>query len=148
MAVSSSPRSNAMWTHEEAIETSATPQRVWTLFADVANWPRWNAGIEHITLHGAFASGARFSMQLPDGGPSLDSTLAEVEPGSHFTDETQVDGACVRVQHQIIAVRPDCTRIVYRTTVTGPQAEQWGPMVTADFAAVLTALKACAEGEP
>ena len=135
-----------MWTHEASIETSATPRRIWALFADVPNWPRWNAGIGRITLHGEFAPGARFDMQLPGDGPCLSSVLAEVEPGSHFTDETVVDGACVRVRHQIVAVRPGCTRIVYHTTVTGPGAAPWGLVVTEDFAAVLAALKACAEG--
>ena len=42
-----------MWTHEESIETSASPATVWKLFADVARWKDWNAGIEAIEMHGS-----------------------------------------------------------------------------------------------
>ena len=34
-----------MWKHEESIVTSASPARIWALFADVPGWKKWNAGI-------------------------------------------------------------------------------------------------------
>jgi len=36
----------SMWTHEQSIETSASPARAWQLFADVSRWKDWKAGIE------------------------------------------------------------------------------------------------------
>jgi uncharacterized membrane protein len=48
-----------MWEVEHSIETSATPQEIWRLWADVAGWPAWNADIEEIELRGRLPPGAR-----------------------------------------------------------------------------------------
>jgi hypothetical protein len=62
-----------MWTHKDSIETAANPTRVWQLFADVARWKEWNAGIESIEMHGPFSTGTTFIMQ-PPGQEALTST--------------------------------------------------------------------------
>ncbi len=60
-----------MWNTEAQTDIAASPGRVWQLRADVAGWPRWNAGVAAARLLGPFATGSRFEMQLPDGGPLL-----------------------------------------------------------------------------
>jgi hypothetical protein len=55
-----------MWTVEHNIETSALPEQVWRLWADVERWPEWNGDIERIELHGSFATGGRI-MMTPSG---------------------------------------------------------------------------------
>ena len=133
-----------MWTHEETIQTSASPARVWELFADITRWKNWNAGIETIEIHGPFSTGTSFTMK-PPGQDALTSTLIEVEPNQSFSDETVVDETRVVVSHQLVPLASGGTRIVYRTEITGPEAEAFGPMVTSDFPAVLAALKRLAE---
>lgn len=133
-----------MWTHEESIDTQATAAQVWALLSDVAGWQQWNAGIERIALHGPFASGTRFSMK-PPGEEEFTSLLLDVRQNEGFTDETVLDGTCVRVYHEIATQPSGATRITYRTEITGPAAADIGPMVTADFADVLRALKQRAE---
>lgn len=68
-----------MWIHEESIETTASPARVWELLANVEKWGDWNAGIERIELHGPFANGTQFTMQPPGQDPFI-STLVDVRP--------------------------------------------------------------------
>jgi hypothetical protein len=55
----------------------------------------------------------------------------------------------VRVRHTIEPLDGGRSRVVYRATVDGPNAEEHGPeigeQVTADFPSVLTSLKARAE---
>ena len=133
-----------MWTHEESIETSATPARVWELFADVARWKDWNAGIETIEIHGPFEAGTSFTMQ-PPGQDALTSTLIEVKPNQSFTDETLVDKTRVLVSHKLVWLSEGRTKIIYGTEITGPGAEEFGQMVTSDFPEVLAALKRLAE---
>ena len=133
-----------MWTHEEAIEASAAPARVWELFADVARWKEWNAGIETIQIHGPFKEGATFTMQPPGQDP-INSTLVEVKSNESFTDETVVDEVCVLVRHQLVPLPSGGTEIIYSTEITGPGAAEFGPMVTSDFADVLARLKRLAE---
>jgi hypothetical protein len=133
-----------MWAHEDSTEVTATPARIWTLFADVTGWRSWNAGIETIELHGPFAVGTRFTMQPPGQGPLL-STLIEVTPNEGFTDETVVGETRVLVSHRIVPLAAGGVKVVYTTEVTGPDADEIGPIVTADFPDVLAALKDRAE---
>lgn len=138
--------SGPMWIHEESIETSASAETLWRLFEDVAGWPRWNAGIAHIALHGAFARGNAFTMGLPDGD-TVTSTLTEVSAEVCFTDETLVDGNRVAVAHLLVPLRHGGTRVTFRTQVDGPDDTAIGPMVSRDFGEVLAALRALAERE-
>ena len=133
-----------MWTHEDSIETSALPTRVWEFFSDVPRWKDWNAGIERIEIHGSFAKGTTFTMQ-PPGQDALTSTLIEVRPNESFTDETVVGETRVLVSHQLVQLPSGRTKIIYRTEITGPGAEEFGPVVTSDFPDVLAALKNLAE---
>jgi uncharacterized protein YndB with AHSA1/START domain len=135
-----------MWTHEESIETRAAPDRIWKLLSDVTSWKQWNAGVAHIEIHGPFASGTKFDMQLPDGG-AFTSTLLDVRENELFTDETVIDGTRVVVHHRIAPVASGGSRVSYHTEITGPAAAEFGPLVTGDFAAVLASLKALAEAQ-
>ena len=133
------------WMHEDSIDIAAAPERVWRLFADAPGWPRWNAGVAAIALHGAFADGARFDMQLPDG-TVLESVLRDVVPGEGFGDETLLGPARVRVRvdHRIAPRLGGC-RVRYRTEVRGGPAADIGDAVAGDFPQVLIALRALAE---
>jgi hypothetical protein len=117
---------------------------VWELFADVARWKHWNAGIDAIEIHGPFKAGTTFTM-TPTGQDALRSMLIEVIPGESFTDETVVNDTRVVVSHRLSRLPSGNTRIIYRTEITGPGAAEFGPMVTADFGDVLASLKRLAE---
>ncbi|WP_426339636.1 SRPBCC family protein [Pseudoduganella sp. S-14] len=134
-----------MWTHRDSIETSASPEIVWQLFRDVPGWKTWNAGIEAIALHGPFTQGTTFTMQPPGSAP-FTSTLLEVEENRGFTDVTEIDGTRVVVRHLIAALPDGGSRVTYATEIIGPQAADFGPMVTGDFPEVLAGLKRVAEG--
>lgn len=54
-----------MWSYEYSADTSATPEAIWPFFEDVAGWPTWNQGIEHIVLEGPFTTGSTFLMTPP-----------------------------------------------------------------------------------
>ena len=132
------------WIHETSIETTAAPAVLWKIFADVSGWKRWNAGIERILLLGDFASGIRFVMQ-PPGQEAFTSKLLDVVENQGFVDETVIDETRVVVDHRLIPLAWGGTKVVYRTEVEGPQADDFGPMVTGDFPEVLSALKDFAE---
>jgi uncharacterized protein YndB with AHSA1/START domain len=69
-----------MWVTEHSIATSAPPDAVWRLWADVAGWPDWNGDIERIELIGPFAPGSRIVM-TPEGQEPVVLRIAEaVEP--------------------------------------------------------------------
>lgn len=135
-----------MWHHEYSIETSASPGAIWQLFRDVEGWKAWNAGIEKISIAGAFAEGTRFSMQ-PPGQEAFTSELICVVENERFDDETVVGDVRVVVEHRIHALAPGRTRVTYAASVTGPDAADIGAAVTGDFPEVLAALAKLAESK-
>jgi uncharacterized protein YndB with AHSA1/START domain len=137
---------NNTWTCEHSAEIAASSDTIWTLFTDVAGWPRWNAGIERIELTGAFQTGAIFSMTVPGQPPvTMTTRLIEVRPRESFIDETVVGDLVIVVSHRLEPRGPARTTVVYAMTATGPGAEEVGPAVSSDFPEVLSALKGLAE---
>jgi hypothetical protein len=51
-----------MWTIEHGIETTASPQAIWSLWSEVATWPDWNGDIARIEISGPFAVGSTIAM--------------------------------------------------------------------------------------
>jgi hypothetical protein len=136
-----------MWSYEYSADTSATPEVIWPFFEDVAGWPTWNQGIEHIVLEGPFTAGSTFLM-TPPGEQTLRSQLVDVRAPEGFSDVTELDGLRVTVHHRLHRL-PTGTRITYRMEITGDQADsvgpEIGPAISGDFPQVIAALIALAE---
>jgi uncharacterized protein YndB with AHSA1/START domain len=137
-----------MWEQEYRGQTGAAPDAVWRLWADMASWPEWNAGIATIEADGPFAVGTRFVMTPPAGEPVL-LRIVEIDEERSFTDQMDAEDFVVRTTHQL-APSGDGTRLIYRTEISGPAADaigpELGPQITADFPEVLEALARRAEG--
>ncbi|MCP3378901.1 MULTISPECIES: SRPBCC family protein [unclassified Bradyrhizobium] len=132
------------WRTEYAIETSATPETIWSIFCDVPGWKNWNAGIEQIDIDGPFAAGTWFTMK-PPGEEALRSQLIDVRENVHFVDETRVGDLVIKVAHRIEPLGSARTRIIYAVDAQGPEASDIGPAVSADFPEVLASLAKLAE---
>ena len=137
-----------MWIGEHSIETSARPEQVWRLWADVDGWPQWNGDIERIELHGSFAIGGRI-MMTPPGQETIELRIADVVEPVLFVDEASLDDVVIRTTHRVQRVGYERSRVTYRMEIDGPAADtlgpQLGPAISADFPEVLAALVACAE---
>lgn len=139
-----SAKSTLVWETEHQLEVHATPGAIWSLLSDVSTWPRWNAGVARIDLEGAFITGARFTMTLPDGAV-LHSRLVEVQPQKCFLDETPVGDLRVFVEHRLEPIDAARTRVVFALEAFGPNCDDLGPAIAADFPLVLRGLAAQAE---
>jgi uncharacterized protein YndB with AHSA1/START domain len=137
-----------MWTYEHSVGTSAPPDRIWRLWADVAGWPEWNGDIERIELVGAFAAGSTILM-TPIGQEPIELRIAEAVEPELFVDEARLGEIVVRTIHRIRRVNDSVARITYRMEITGPAADalgpQIGPEMTADFPQTLARLAERAE---
>lgn len=74
---------------EYTLETTATKEAIWGIWADVANWNTWDHGIEYSTLNGPFQTGSTGTLK-PKGGPLVHTKLTRVEPLKLFIDETKL----------------------------------------------------------
>ncbi|WP_062647708.1 SRPBCC family protein [Streptomyces maremycinicus] len=137
-----------MWEYEHSIETTATPEAVWRLWADVPSWGTWNAEIEKIEIDGPFAAGARITMTPPGDDPIV-LRLAEAVEGERFVDEARFGDLLLRTVHRIERIDGSRIRVVYRMEITGTGADEAGPQIgpgiTADWPDTLAALVAVAE---
>jgi Polyketide cyclase / dehydrase and lipid transport len=137
-----------MWANEYCAETSATPEEVWRLWADVESWPEWNGDIERIELIGAFAAGSTILMK-PIGDEPVELNIAEAVEPELFVDEPHMGEIVVRTIHRVRRIEPERARTSYRIEITGPAADtlgpQIGPEISGDFPQTLAGLVARAE---
>jgi uncharacterized protein YndB with AHSA1/START domain len=89
-----------MWTTEYNVETTASPEAVWRLWADVAGWPTWNRDIETIEIDGPFAAGSTIFMK-PYGEDPVELRIAEAVEPERFVDEADLGEVVVRTSHRV-----------------------------------------------
>ena len=132
-----------MWTYEHSIETDASPESIWPLYTDVPAWPRWDQGLEWVTLTGPFAAGSTGSLKVPGQDP-LPFKVLEVRPMEGFSDETYIPGLAIRFDHSLERMAAGKTRITHRVIITGPAADDLGsdlgPQITADVPEAMASL--------
>jgi hypothetical protein len=136
-------KGDAMWTTEHAIETTAAPEAIWRVWADVPRWGEWNPDIERIELDGPFAEGSTITM-TPRGQEPIELRIAEAVEPERFVDEADLGDVVVRTLHRAERLEGDRVRVVYRMEISGPAADtmgpELGPAISADFPDVLAAL--------
>ena len=125
------------WSHE--VVSTARPEQVWTLYAEVERWTQWDAGLEGVTLDGPFAVGSRGTMAV-SGQPPLTWELVEVVDGELFTDVTEIPGVATLTFVHRVAAHPSGSLITHEVRIEGPAADRLGPMVTSDTPAAMEAL--------
>jgi len=132
-----------MWKTEHAHESSAAPEAVFALWADVEGWPSWDASLIATTLAGPFAAGTTGTLH-PQGMPEpIAFTVTAVEAGAGFSDETWLGPLVLRFSHRV-EPRPGGSRIVVEIEADGPDADQIGPAVAEDLPESVAALAAAA----
>jgi uncharacterized protein YndB with AHSA1/START domain len=137
-----------MWETEHSVETTASPEQIWRVWADVAGWPDWNGDIERIELIGPFAAGSRILM-TPIGDQPIELRIAEAVEPERFVDEAHLGETVVRTIHSVRRIDSERASVTYRMEITGPAADtlgpQIGPEISGDFPQTLAGLVARAE---
>lgn len=110
-------------------ETTATPEAIWALWADVPGRPRWDAGLERITIDGPFRAGARGEVLL-QGQPARAYEVVAVEPPVAFTDRFELPlGTYSDWQHRITETGDGRRAVTFRVTVRGPSSAMLAPIM-------------------
>ena len=130
--------------HTGTVSTTAPPESVWALWSDPTTWSTWDPAVEGVRIDGAFAAGATGTMTLT-GGIEAPVTLEVVEAGSRYLDQLTMGDLTIRIDH-VVQPKDSGAEVTVSTVITGPGAEDVGPMVVADAPKALAALVAMAEG--
>lgn len=89
-----------MFIAEHTIETKASREAIWKLWADVENWNKWDHGLEYTTINGPFVSGTTGTLK-PKGGPLVPIKLTHVTPLKSFYDEAKLPLTKIIMYHDI-----------------------------------------------
>ena len=131
-----------MWTTEQSIETTASPESIWRLWSHVATWGEWNADIERIEISRPFARGSTIAM-TPAPQETVELRIAKTAEPLLFVDEAELGEITVTTFHRLDTVADARSRVIYRMEITGLAADTLGPVVglgsSGDFPDVLAA---------
>ena len=130
--------------YTRTVTTTASAPDVWALWSDPGSWHAWDPAVESVALEGHFAEGAAGTMVL-SGGIEVPVTLELVEPGARYMDRLEMGDLRIHIDHVVKDVDGGA-EVTVSTIITGPGADDIGPMVTADAPKAMEALCALAEG--
>jgi hypothetical protein len=129
--------------YTRTVTTTATAHDVWALWSDPGSWHAWDPSVESVAMEGHFAEGAAGTMVLT-GGIEVPVVLELVEPGARYLDRLEMGELRIHIDH-VVKDADGGAEVTVSTIVTGPGAEDIGPMVTADAPKAMEALCALAE---
>lgn len=112
---------------EHRTTVATPPARLFHLYADVANWHRWDPDTRAATLNGPFAAGSRGTL-TPSKGNTVPMVVTFADPDRGFTVESRIPLLLRMVfEHELIARGPSQTEVVHRVTLSGPLSWLIGP---------------------
>ena len=118
-----------MAAHVRFRDTTASPDRVWTIWSDTSTWPEWNPDVLSVSLNGPFATGTSGEMHTRAGGRHQ-IRLASVEPGRAFELATSVMPlSSLTFRCEVSPASSGGSRISQGVTVSGPLAFVFSPMM-------------------
>jgi hypothetical protein len=113
-----------MWSVEHTAHSSASPQAVWDVWADVAEWSRWNPTIAEASLDAPFAEGTTGSLK-PAKGPRSKVVLREVHPAAGFVVVSGLPGARMRIEHEVAEAPEGGSQVTERAVLAGALSRLW-----------------------
>ena len=106
-----------MWTIETSRQTTASRERIWNLWTDVANWNTWDSTVKSSKLFGNFSVGTKGVVKLAVG-PKSKFVITHCKPLETFTNRSflplcKVDFTLILVETQ------NGLLVTYRQEMTG-----------------------------
>jgi hypothetical protein len=112
-----------MWTFQASANSKASPETIWPLYSNVAEWNRWDNSIMASHIDGAFETGSQGSMTIAGNPHPLGFEMLEVEANKIFRDVTEIPGVSIEFSHTLEPIS-DGTKITHHVTISGPAWEQ------------------------
>jgi uncharacterized protein YndB with AHSA1/START domain len=122
-----------MKTYGVSRSTTASPERVWSLWCDPNNWSRWNSGIQSAEVDGPLANGAKGKMTT-NRGSTHDVTFSNVVEPRGFS--MSMVGPPLTTFTFNCEITPDGSgsTIAQNVAIGGPLGFLFGPMMGNEMA--------------
>lgn len=103
---------------EKTIFTKATPQAIWKIWADVSQWPKWDAEVEWASLDGEFRENQTGKLK-PRGGPEARFKITDCIPDQKFSDISFLPLARLVFDHWVKPAEGG-NLVTHKITIEGP----------------------------
>ena len=116
-----------MWKYTHSLEAEAKIEKIWRLYSNVDSWPKWDRGLEKVTLDGEFLTGTE-GMIKPVDQDWMKFKLIEVDPLVGFSDETKIPAtdSVIRFVHTITKLPSGKTKITHTVSIHGKDSDILG----------------------
>ncbi|HEX6077296.1 MAG TPA: YciI family protein [Micromonosporaceae bacterium] len=138
------------WDYGPTAVTTASPELVWRVYADLAGWPSWQAGVTGVTLDGPLKGGASGRIKLADQSEPVPFRIVSATENQGFVSEIEfTPGVMMRTEHLLESPRDGGTRVVHRANVPRAVLDafglEYGPLLYSRMRESVKALTAVAE---
>lgn len=125
-----------MWHHRFETRSDLTPEQIWPVIADVANWGQVDHNIDTLIIEQAPAVGVPFTLK-PKGGPTLKFEIGDFAPPYRYSDICRMPFASMKTLHTL--EEPNGTVVRVDIEISGPLSALWGRLVGRKHASGLPA---------
>ena len=109
--------------------TTASPEAIWNLWADVANRTRWDEGLEGARIDGPFQQGASGEVKLRDQPPRRFEVI-ECQPMRRYTDRFFLPMGTTMDWHHSVEERGHSQRqVTFQVVANGPTSLVLAPVL-------------------
>jgi len=112
-----------MFQYENTAKGKVSIGKLWELYSDVRQWPKWDSDMQNVTLEGDFIAGTKGTMFMKEM-PPLPFVLDEVKNGEAFVNSSTLGEITVAFGHFITNDGNDEYTLKHTVTITGPNEAQ------------------------
>lgn len=137
-----------VWDYAPSLVMPVAASTVYQLYADVASWPRWKAGVDQVELDRPFGGGAS-GVLTPAGRDPMPFRIVSATPDQGYVSETELPGGVVlRLEHELAPASGGGTVVTHRVLIPRAALDTFGiefsPAFNAGIRVTLQALSAAA----
>jgi hypothetical protein len=108
------------------VQTHAAPERIWSIWTDVANWPLWDRELISAELAGPFQLGQQGRLHAK-GSPPARFVISAYQAGQSYTFSTQLPFAQLHVRRDLD--HNGITTFTHTVTFSGPLGWLFGRLL-------------------
>ena len=109
--------------------TTASPETIWDLWADIANRTKWDEGLEAARIDGPFQQGASGEVKLRDQPPRRFEVI-ECQPMRRYTDRFFLPMGTTMDWHHSVEERGHSQRqVTFQVVANGPTSLVLAPVL-------------------
>ena len=105
-------------TYDISAPTTASKERIWSIWQDVPLWKDWDSQVEWASLNGTFKTG-QTGLIKPKGAPKSTFTINRCTPFKQFSDTSPLPFARLTFDH-VLEPHENGLMVHHRISISGP----------------------------